>query len=725
MKNHDDARRPGMVQLAQLVAPNSLLATVVLVAIALELFLVAFSQENIYGSFRTAVVGIAFVAWFWVTLGWSLYFLGCICRRTTREQSRFVTLLVWSLVTILSVGLILLYAISWFLFFHSGRFANYETWRFVAFNFDHLWTYVVEAEPIHLLTAGLLLAVALAAVPAALYWSSRAHWENHSRHLASKQFAVWLVLWLGLYGAWCNLAKEPSVHRRVTHSQALKHRMHPTMTLYASHLESRFRKPIEDTLDPASLVPLENGNEFQLTPAGPDAPSVIIVAIESLRRDTIHQQHQGIEVLPNINRLALKGLQLTRAYSQSTHSDYADVCLVSSLYPLRSQNHFYYGPNDPYPRTLIYDLLEPTGYSTAIISSQNEAWGGMVHFLERPSLQYFYHPETSDAETVYSELDTGFAHEVSKGGLVAGKLTDEHTTSEAINWIRKQVENGRPYFLSMNYQSSHFPYLIPDDCPRPFQPATLDPSISFVDYPEDQTETVRNAYFNSIHECDRQIGRLVEALKELGQLENTILIVTGENGEDFHECGTVTHAREPVQPAMHIACVFHAPKYLQPQVDDYPFEHVDLVPTILGLMGHPSHPNFQGIDVLSSNRPPADRRLTFCHVNSCFAQGDTIMLGGRWKLTQDHRTHETMLHDVENDPLQQTNLINDYPELASVLAESLNQWRNDQLAYYHFPHHYLSYYPPQPPAWPADQKTSFDRKVKSTADSKAAPTEIH
>jgi arylsulfatase A-like enzyme len=347
--------------------------------------------------------------------------------------------------------------------------------------------------------------------------------------------------------------------------------------------------------------------------------------------------------------------------------------------------------------TRIYDLLQPRGYATAIISSQNEAWGGMDHFLKSDHLQWFYHPETGHAQTWVSSMDRGFSSEVAAGGLVAGKFADSHTTDQAIDWITRQVRAGRPFFLSMNFQSSHFPYLMPDDVPRPFSPCELPSDISFVEYPPGQIERVRNAYCNAIHECDRQVGRLVDALRTLGQLDNTILVVTGENGEAFHEAGQVSHASEPVEPVIHVACVLHAPRLLSPRIEDYPFEHVDLVPTVLGLMGWPTHPSFQGIDVLAADRPPAEERLTYCHVLSSLAQSDAILRGGRWKLTVNQRTGASTLHDVVSDPLEEHDLLAAEPELAKQLRRLVDQWRDQQLAYYHFPSYYLNYFPPRPP----------------------------
>jgi len=512
--------------------------------------------------------------------------------------------------------------------------------------------------------------------------------------------------------AWKGLPVEPSMARQSMRQHALRHGLHPAFSLYASRVDALERGGIPSSMDVSRLAPraglraslresdasLSTSTHAVSKSSQPNvAPSVIFIAVESLRADVLHQVHQGREITPHINRLADHGYEWTRAYAQSTHSDYADPSLLSSLYPLRARHHHYYGPADPWPRTLIYDVLQPLGYRTAVISSQNEAWSGMVHFLKTPGLETLYHADDSPERTLVADKDSGFAREVRLGGLVAGKFPDAHTTDQAIEWIRAQARDGQPFFLGMNLQSSHFPYLMPDDVPRPFQPADLSPSMSFVDYPAEEVEHARNAYFNAIQECDRQVGRLVDSLKELGLLENTILVVTGENGEAFHEKGLVTHAREPIEPVIHVACVLHAPAMLAPTKDDYPLEHVDLVPTVCGLLGLEPHPNFQGIDALSPARPPAEQRLTFCHVLSSLAEADSVILGGRWKLTEDRRTGTVTLYDLQGDPGETTNLVTQDPVRANQLQAALRSWRERQLAYYHNPLYYLNYYPPAPP----------------------------
>lgn len=86
--------------------------------------------------------------------------------------------------------------------------------------------------------------------------------------------------------------------------------------------------------------------------------------------------------MPHLNKLCRSGRRFTRAYAQSSHSNYADPALFSSLYPLRTRYHHYYSRSDPWPKTLLYDVLKSLGYATALYSSQNEGWGNMDAFLE-------------------------------------------------------------------------------------------------------------------------------------------------------------------------------------------------------------------------------------------------------------------------------------------------------------------------------------------------------
>ncbi len=98
--------------------------------------------------------------------------------------------------------------------------------------------------------------------------------------------------------------------------------------------------------------------------------------------------------MPTIDALARESRVFTNAYIQASHSNYADLVPLSSQYPLRSPQMYEYPPNPTYPRVLIYDVLKALGYKTAIFSSQNERWGGMINFHRQSSLDRFFDAET-------------------------------------------------------------------------------------------------------------------------------------------------------------------------------------------------------------------------------------------------------------------------------------------------------------------------------------------
>jgi len=682
---------------------NAFVVVLALAGCATELALLRTSGDHILTLPRLEVgICVCVLAWFWVTAAWGFVGLSRAASGLARRTPRRLAWCVWGLLGLgLALGAIA-YASSWALYFRVGRFSNLES---VIFGLENartgwFWEYLKQAESRFIWVLAGFFACSLVVIPLVIRTALRA--QAREPVPALPRFLLWGAMGLGLVALnnWLlPIGPEPPSNRRDRFVDAVKNRVNPLVTLGGSVLDLLAEEPVEPCLNPAQLTPIGKGD--YAIPAGRELPSVIIVAVESLRADVVHARHQGREVMPNLNALARAGLNCTRAYTQSTHSDYADPCIPSSLYPLRSRRHHFYRTTDPWPKSLVYDVLKKAGHATATVSSQNESWGGMDRFLQSPNLDLFYDAERSDGrETYINTRDIGYARALREQELSRGKLTDRHTADTAVAWIGKQVEQGKPFCLCVNFQSSHFPYDIPPDRERPFRPCEIDFDASFLDYPREKVDVVRNAYFNALYEVDQQIGRIAAALKSLGRLDDTILVVVGENGEAFWENGIVTHAREPMEPAVRVACVMHAPRHLEPRREDYPVELIDVVPTVLGRMGFPPHPNFQGIDFLAKDRIPADQRLVFLHVETGLTRLDAVILGGRWKLMVDRlRGGSATLYDLANDPGETTDLAQQKPELAGRLRELVLTWRKNQLAYYHYPQYHDHYYPPRPPRW--------------------------
>ncbi len=677
--------------------PNVAIALLVLGGFASESVLLALAPEPIYhlGGAATAFIPLA-VFWIWLTTGWIVWRLARWSNRIAPKDRRLAGIACKLCIAVPAVALIVLHVASWGFYLRCGQFANLDVVLFLFQNPPQTtWLYLTPDERTALTVLAAVATVLLVLAPLFLRWAGKPAWRG--RVGRTKQTSAWSLATIALLIATTCLVWDYSPQRRSTRFSALRTGLNPMVTLLAGGIERWTSAPIAACIDPQDLAPLD-AVAWQPPPATPsNRPSIIILAIESMRHDVVYLRHQGREVTPNLNRLARNGWHLTRAYAQSTHSDYADVCIVSSLYPLRSREHHYYRKSDPWPKELIYDLLKPAGYRTAIISSQNEAWGSMDQFLDTKNLDLFYDAKRSDAAGYVSQRDPGLIAEVQNGTFSKGCLYDSDTVDKAIAWMTGCVKAGRPFFFTTNLQASHFPYELEPGTPRPFQPCRLDSDVSFMYYPVEKTANVRNAYYNALHACDVQLGRIVAALEALHKLDDVILVVTGENGEAFHENGSVGHGREPVEPAVHIAAVIHAPKYVRPRVDDYPFQHVDLLPSLFSMMGWPGHPNFQGIDLFGGKRPPLDERLLFFHVLCPAARADAVLLAGRWKYMYSYDQNGAWLFDLKTDPGESKDASAEFPDIAARLRNALQTWRERQLAYYHYPIYYQSYFPPKPP----------------------------
>lgn len=674
--------------------PARSVAALVCGGLIVETLLLSSTGESVLRQgWTSAVLGTTVLFWIWLTTGWLLWGVAKGARRLPESWpgAARIALLVAGF-ALMDVAAIL-YLASWAVYLRTGSFASVEAFRYAILDYPGMtWFYVIRSEPWTLASFGVVAVASSIGLPVLLWKAARSGGASGGRLRA----ALLLFLLLGgcalfLFG---RVAADRSESRRGSRMRALQFGLNPWVAMAASVVESARGEKIEPILDVRELRPLSS--PWQV-PTSLLRPSVVFVKIESIRFDVLHKSYQGVEIVPNLNALASMGVELTRAYSASTHTDYSDVSTLSSLYPLRTRQHHYYKRNDPWPKTLLYDLLKRAGYDTAIVAAENLAWGNMDRFLQTPNLDFLFDAERSGTAGRVDRQDDGIAREVREGVLSAGVIEDGITTDVALRWISSPPRSGKPFFLNLDLQSSHFPYELPAGAPRPFQPSTIDFDVSFVRYPYKKTEIVRNAYYNALHEADRQLGRVVAALRAADALDDTILVVYGDHGEAFRENGYITHAAQPIEVVVRVPCVIVAPGRLEPSKDDYPVELIDLPPTVLGLLGWAPHPNFQGIDALASDRPPLEGRTLFLHTENPLSHTDAVVLGGRWKYSRDRHHRRSALYDLASDPGETRDVSAREPAVARRLAAVLSRWRSRQLAYYHFPMYFEHYYPPRAP----------------------------
>jgi arylsulfatase A-like enzyme len=597
---------------------------------------------------------------------------------------------------------LLLYASMWSAFLFIGQFPDVRAIDMVA---SDSWQLVQHA--LHLDAEGTTLA-AVGSLGLALVWSGllRRVAEAGRKAQASVALAGTFAALAGVAFLVVTAPESLLVGNRVVdpeagvdmlpkdfYAEALGTRTGPLLRLAAALGErSRLPSPAEGrtALARCRMNPLVTPEQWAaaIDPAPRARRNVILIEIESLRTDQLRSFGGPGGVMPTVEALASEGRVFLRHYTLSSHSNYADIPPLSSHYPLRSAWYHIYPENPPYPRVLIYDLLHQIGYRTAIVSSQNEGWGGMSNYLHTPGLDALLDSRNFEGEAYVPSGDFGF-EKFAKGNRRSGKIDDRFTVDRALRWM-DESSAGRPFFLYLNLQNSHVPYETPADFDAPFPRPHPSVRIGFNSIPRGHLADARNAYANSLAYIDAQLARLVRHLKDTGRWDETIVVIGGDNGEAFLEHGFSAHASALYDEVVRTPLIIRAPG-LDAGTDEQLAATLDIPPSILRLLGLPPHPGFQGRDLFDP--PPEGERSVFLVAQTPLAHQYAVVRSG-YKLIEDQRSGATMLYDLLVDPGETRNVAEVQASAAADLKQRLDLWVTAQLAYYGDPATYCCRYPP-------------------------------
>lgn len=487
--------------------------------------------------------------------------------------------------------------------------------------------------------------------------------------------------------------RDPASRARVTYGQVRQHRAGPFAHAVADVLRRPF-DPRTAEFAPDQSIPLirrpivsMEGYLQRVDRAGLKRHNVVFILVESLRSDQLRVYGGARDVMPTLDRVARASRVFVNAYIQASHSNYANLVPLSSHYPLRSRDMHDYPERPTYPRVLVYDVLKPLGYRTAIFSSSNENWGGMINYLRTAGLDRLLHPENFDGPTYLNYGDIGFA-QWARRSRHAGSIDDRYTVAEAIKWIEQ--DRRQPFFLQLHMQASHVPYWTPDDFPRRFSPARRDFQILWGKFPRDRVQEVKDYYADSLAYVDHVLDRFFLFLEAAGLADRTIVVVGGDNGEAFYEHGFAAHAADLYNEVVKVPIFIRAPG-LAPRLDHRPAQALDIAPTVFDLLGLPPHPSFQGISLLPPTFNP-DRSMYMVAQTPLAFQYAIVRSG--YKLIYDEWQPRYLLFDQIKDPGETRDLAAGLPELVAPLARRLHAWQLAQIAYYDDPARHAREYPP-------------------------------
>ncbi len=413
-------------------------------------------------------------------------------------------------------------------------------------------------------------------------------------------------------------------------------------------------------------VPLDGavGEPFSLYRPGREADrlNAVLVMLEAVPWHAAGFNGGRAGVTPRLDALARESVAFARPYATSSQSQYAQMAVLSSLFPHKFEGHDDYR-DLAYPRALLWDALRPAGYATALFSCQNEEWGNMIRYLRTPGLEVFRHCRDWP-QAPRRDKDSGT------------KVWEETVVGAWDEWMRGL--DRRPFFAYLNFQATHFPYELPPGAPGPFAPSAIDFPCTYAGYPRSKLPVMRNRFDNALHYSDAWVGEVVDRLKAAGEWDRTVLLVVSDHGEAFHERGRVCHGSDLHEEQVRTLLLFRAPG-LAPRRVEEPVSHLDAAPALLDLLGLPPHPNFQGRgDILDPGYTAAGRPLLFTLQG--IVAWDGMLLDG-WKYLVHWDVAAEHLYDLASDPGERDNRAARSPR-TRALDGKLRRLLETQVTYY-------------------------------------------
>lgn len=245
-----------------------------------------------------------------------------------------------------------------------------------------------------------------------------------------------------------------------------------------------------------------------------------------------------------------------------------------------------------------------------------------------------------------------------------------------------------PFFLFLHVYDVHSDYRARPPFNRPFRRPYRGPYDGSTDQlievqndgraigPRDGRQLI-DLYDGGIRQTDFVLSRFLEAARRAGALENTVLIITSDHGEEFLEHGSVLHGSSMHEELLRVPLIVKGPGVRAGTRIAEPVSIIDIAPTALSLLGVPPPDGFDGIDLsngLRGGTVPGDRRL--------FAEADHRSEGagqlqavraGRYKLHRDESDGSLRLFDLATDPGERTDIAREHPERVEALAADLRE----------------------------------------------------
>ena len=397
---------------------------------------------------------------------------------------------------------------------------------------------------------------------------------------------------------------------------------------------------------------------------------------------------------PNLDRMAELGARYTDFHSAAPICSPSRRALLTARYPNRLGEwaEAYRGSPDgveAFKDPTIGMWLQKAGYATAVYGKWNVgevkdvSWPGAHGFddwlIIDHNTGYFQHQnKNKDCEGRPMLFESGGERVTD----LEGHYLTDIWTDKALEFI--EANQDTPFFLYLPWSIPHAPLQDPD----------LDPSTAFDAGPKSNTPEGREAFVKMVEYLDSHIGRIFQALEQQGQLENTLIIFTSDNGGMLSgNCWPLKKSKQHLEEGgIRVPFLMQWPaKIPAGTVSDQPSIMMDASVTVLAAAGALPHvPEgrvLDGIDLLEKSEGARDfgwRRRDWGATGNYLRQ--EAFRSGDWKLLRTFAytgnkswsaEHKDELFNLKDDLGETEDLSGQMPEKFEAMKAAFDAWKSE------------------------------------------------
>jgi arylsulfatase A-like enzyme len=372
---------------------------------------------------------------------------------------------------------------------------------------------------------------------------------------------------------------------------------------------------------------------------GTERPNVIVYLIDTLRRDRLGSYGYDRPTSPEIDEFAAEATFFANSHGQSSWTKPTVASLFTGVWPPK---HGATGWKHRLPASFetLAERLQQAGWSTA----------GFV-----------------------TNVNAGRAFGIAQGFdtlWYQRKVDAAAVNGEVFTWL-DNVDRSRPFFLYVHTMDPHAGYKPREPYRSAFAP-NADQMPSWKPrwkWPIENAPIFSDLYDAEVAQNDAAFGELLDRLRQFDLYEDSLVIFLSDHGEEFREHGGWRHNRRLFSETLDVPLVIKFPGQKEAKRSDLPVSHVDVLPTVLDVVGLPA---FEAADGQSLTSPVS--RPIFSHLRVGRYPLQYSVIRGQWKLIRTHKNGpKIQLFNLEADPGEARNLASELPVRAAAMEALLEQ----------------------------------------------------